>query len=222
MNEELEKVSAVFRAPIESLIDEKCRMVAGSWVYDWDIPVGSKQALTEWGFPNGFNVVPDFQRDTRVVAAPPDAADFEVGRGMLYVLGGWVTNIGSSGSHLACVEVGRGSVLDIDFDPLPAERYPAWFWQEYPGHEIRNTRFIGSSVEKICELSWRWHSLWDVVHSLRLSDSPTEREVDTYFTKREAILSAVRREVLAVDPSVLGEPEGRYPWATVIGEMMES
>jgi hypothetical protein len=221
MNEELAEVSAVFRAPLESLIDEEYRIAAGEWVYGWDLPAESQRALAEWGFPRGFNLTPDFQHDVKIIDTPSDAVEFGVSSDSLCVLGAWVTNIGSSSSHLACVETGGGRVLSVDLDPAPVESYPSWFWAEYPGFEVRNSRFIGSSVEKICELAWRWHALWDLVHSVQLPDRPTNSEVDEYFRKKEGMYSAIREEVAALDPLVLGEPESRYPWVTVLGDLSE-
>lgn len=112
-------------------------------------------------------------------------------------------------------------MLSVDFDPLLSRSYPDWFWKEYPHHEIRNTRFLASSVEKLCELAWRWYSIWNVLDSVKLPSRPTENEVNVYFEKREMIHLAVRKEILAIDPSAIGKIEGRYPWADLIREIVE-
>jgi hypothetical protein len=56
---------------------------------------------------------------------------------------------------------------------------------------------------------------------VQLPDRPTNSEVDEYFRKKEGMYSAVREEVAALDPLVLGEPESRYPWVTVLGDLSE-
>jgi hypothetical protein len=222
------EIAHVLTAPLASLLDGTCQVIADSRSDQWNLPPSDRHALRAWGLPKGPLFRPGLQAESAPALVPNVASERErrlIAPGQrLYLLGAYGSDLVINGEDLTLrvgAVVGSGRLLGIRSRPLTVEDIPQALRAYYAGIYHPAVRFLNSSVAAFVEVAWRWRAAVAVLRRYPGPDNKVDDleawkdELDAYYAQQEAVRQQVLAGMVRLD-SALADPQLDSIWIETI------
>jgi hypothetical protein len=221
-----ERLLEIARAPLSSVIDDRARVSIGSGVEGWDLPESDREALRDFGLPDGPYFVPSYQAGIEPDLVPNVASAVEARlirpEDRLYMLGRYgpekLNRDGRDFTNRVGAVAGSGRVLGIRRLAMTTADIAPHLREMYPNVYNPPVSYFSASVATFVEVAWRWYAAVGVLraHMGPHYLAPTE-EQDRHYEEIEQSCAGFLGELALRDPTLADEDLGSL-WAEAITE----
>lgn len=188
------RISAVMSASLGSLVDlDYQKMPLPEAVAGWDLPSDATDALTRWGLPVIPGLSPFFQNESEPVLIPNLAGERERN---VASPGQRLYRLASRGRDALQISIGAvavtGTVLQVRPRPVTIDDIAPSLRESVGSLYHPAVSFVGSSVAKFVELSWRWRAAREILVELADNEPDYTRPDEEFEAHGELVRECQR------------------------------